>query len=266
MAKKARPFTATRGYAPATDRYCAAAVLAEAFADDPVAKALFRSPALYARHSVAMYGWLLWAYHASFGITDVGLIITKSTSDGGEDRGPGAGAPSTTEHGKVSSEISCTAVWEPATMGWFAGLRVLIFLLWCLCFGPGPAVAWRCVSMFVRLEDKRYRLGGPSALHLQLLGTSVALQGCGIGAALLRRGLTRADGGHSPCYLESSNPRNVPFYERHGFVTVEEYYPFEDDGAKGPLMTLMRRKGRGEGGGTKATLQAPVQGPWRPTS
>jgi len=203
--KKARPFTATRGYAPATDRYCAAAVLAEAFADDPVAKALFRSPALYARHSVAMYGWLLWAYHASFGITDVGLIITKSTSDGG----------------KASSAISSTAVWEPATMGWFAGLRVLIFLLWCVCFGPGPAVAWRSISLFVRLEDRRYRLGGPSALHLQLLGTSVALQGCGIGAALLRRGLTRADGGHSPCYLESSNPRNVPFFERHGFVTVE---------------------------------------------
>jgi ribosomal protein S18 acetylase RimI-like enzyme len=39
-----------------------------------------------------------------------------------------------------------------------------------------------------------------------------------------------------PCYLESSNPRNVPLYERHGFeVTAEHWLP------DGPVMTYMWR-------------------------
>jgi hypothetical protein len=29
--------------------------------------------------------------------------------------------------------------------------------------------------------------------------------------------LARCDRDHAPAYLESSNPRNIPFYSRHGF-------------------------------------------------
>jgi hypothetical protein len=29
--------------------------------------------------------------------------------------------------------------------------------------------------------------------------------------------LARCDSDHAPAYLESSNPRNIPFYRRHGF-------------------------------------------------
>ena len=42
-------------------------------------------------------------------------------------------------------------------------------------------------------------------------------QGRGYGSALLRYALEQIDRTGAPAYLESSNPRNVPLYERHGF-------------------------------------------------
>ena len=88
----------------------------------------------------------------------------------------------------------------------------------------------------------------------QTLGSDALFQGKGIGSKLISHGIDRAETLNVPCYLESSNPRNVPFYERHGFKTVELWYPFEDAAAgtykdgdgnklegKAPLMTLMIR-------------------------
>jgi GNAT superfamily N-acetyltransferase len=45
-------------------------------------------------------------------------------------------------------------------------------------------------------------------------------QGRGHGAALLRYALERCDRDGVAAYLESSNARNVPLYERHGFVAM----------------------------------------------
>jgi GNAT superfamily N-acetyltransferase len=54
--------------------------------------------------------------------------------------------------------------------------------------------------------------------YLPWLGVDSAVQGTGRGAALLRHGLARVDADHLPAFLETPNPRTVPFYERHGFV------------------------------------------------
>ena len=54
--------------------------------------------------------------------------------------------------------------------------------------------------------------------YLPWLGVDAALQGDGLGAALLRHGLARVDADRVPAFLETPNPRTVPFYERHGFV------------------------------------------------
>ena len=43
-----------------------------------------------------------------------------------------------------------------------------------------------------------------------------------MGGALLDEVLTRADDANAPAYLESSNKRNLPLYQRHGFEIVEE--------------------------------------------
>lgn len=53
--------------------------------------------------------------------------------------------------------------------------------------------------------------------YLLMLGTEPALQGKGIGSALMAPVLDRCDDNGVPAYLESSKERNIPFYSRHGF-------------------------------------------------
>ncbi len=59
----------------------------------------------------------------------------------------------------------------------------------------------------------------PSEPHwyLPLIGVDPIHQGRGLGSALMRHALARCDRERKPAFLESSNPRNVPLYERHGF-------------------------------------------------
>ena len=59
----------------------------------------------------------------------------------------------------------------------------------------------------------------PSEPHwyLPLIGVDPAHQGDGHGNALMVYALAQCDRDHKPAYLESSNPRNIPFYQRHGF-------------------------------------------------
>ncbi len=56
--------------------------------------------------------------------------------------------------------------------------------------------------------------------YLPLIGVDPARQGQHLGDQLLTHGLARCDAGGSPAYLESSNPRNVAFYQRHGFEAL----------------------------------------------
>lgn len=58
--------------------------------------------------------------------------------------------------------------------------------------------------------------------YLFVLGTTRAQQGGGLGSSLMTEVLDRCDRQGLPAYLESSNIRNVPFYERHGFKVVTE--------------------------------------------
>jgi GNAT superfamily N-acetyltransferase len=58
--------------------------------------------------------------------------------------------------------------------------------------------------------------------HLALIGVDPVWHGQGIGAALLRYALERIDEQGLQAYLESSNPRNIPLYQRHGFEVIRE--------------------------------------------
>lgn len=59
--------------------------------------------------------------------------------------------------------------------------------------------------------------------YLATLAAEPALQGRGIGSALLESQLAKIDEEGSPTYLESSKERNVPLYARFGFEVIEEF-------------------------------------------
>jgi len=76
--------------------------------------------------------------------------------------------------------------------------------------------------------------------YLAVLGTEPAMQGKGVGSALLRPVLDRCDEQGVGAYLESSKESNIAFYARHGFeVTGEVALP-----ANGPKVWLMWRNPR----------------------
>ena len=72
--------------------------------------------------------------------------------------------------------------------------------------------------------------------YLNVVATRPAAQSRGLGAAVLRPVLERADAEGVPCYLESTNPRNRSLYYRCGF---EDLGDIDLDG--GPTMLQMWR-------------------------
>ena len=73
--------------------------------------------------------------------------------------------------------------------------------------------------------------------YLPLIGVDPACQGRGHGSALLRYALEQCDRDHAAAYLESSNPRNIPLYERHGFEILGSIQA----GASPTIVPMLRR-------------------------
>lgn len=53
--------------------------------------------------------------------------------------------------------------------------------------------------------------------HLLAFGTAPEVRGHGYGEALMLSGLARCQADGLPAHLETSNPDNIPYYERFGF-------------------------------------------------
>jgi ribosomal protein S18 acetylase RimI-like enzyme len=75
--------------------------------------------------------------------------------------------------------------------------------------------------------------------YLPWLGVAVGSQGEGLGGELLRRCLALVDSDHLPAYLETPNPRTIPFYESHDFEVIGEATAGDC-----PPITLMLRQAR----------------------
>jgi len=75
--------------------------------------------------------------------------------------------------------------------------------------------------------------------HLPFIGVDPNAQNRGIGSALMSFGVSRCVQEGQLAYLESTNPRNISLYERHGFEVSGEIRV-----GKAPLITLMLRQPR----------------------
>jgi ribosomal protein S18 acetylase RimI-like enzyme len=58
--------------------------------------------------------------------------------------------------------------------------------------------------------------------YLPLIGVAPGYQGQGHGSMLLEHAAARCDRDQLPAYLESTSPRSVPLYRRHGFEVMAE--------------------------------------------
>jgi len=72
--------------------------------------------------------------------------------------------------------------------------------------------------------------------YLPWFGVDCALQGQGLGSRLMTPCLEIVDREHLPAYLDSTNPRNVPFYERHGFEVTGQWQA----GDSPPIISMLR--------------------------
>jgi len=75
--------------------------------------------------------------------------------------------------------------------------------------------------------------------YLPFFGVDPSQRGKGIGSQLLTASLEIVDLGGAPAYLLASNPRNIPFFERFGFV-----HTGDARSGTAPTLFVMIRQGR----------------------
>jgi GNAT superfamily N-acetyltransferase len=74
---------------------------------------------------------------------------------------------------------------------------------------------------------------------LPMIGVDPAHQGAGTGSALMTEALKAVDRDGLIAYLESSNPKNISLYQRHGFEVIGEI-----QAGRSPVLRPMLRKAR----------------------
>lgn len=72
-------------------------------------------------------------------------------------------------------------------------------------------------DLFALLEETGKWHPAEPYWYLPLIGVDPAVQGRGLGSRLLEAALQIVDRDGVPAYLEASNARNLPLYERYGF-------------------------------------------------
>lgn len=199
-----------------SERINAAITLGKAFLDDPVLKYFLpedtKDRALCIQNGMQ---WMVWALGQSF------PNMASKITDGTDVRG--------------------VILWEPHSPNCAAVLRMPPMFIGCFlskkAFGRSPNRK-ALINFYMGLEEKRKKHAGKPHWHLQTIAILPSMQGKGFGSMMLKADLAKADEIGMCCYLESSNPKNVPLYERHGFEVVEEV----SCGEGGPVCHLMLRK------------------------
>jgi GNAT superfamily N-acetyltransferase len=175
------------GVADDADRGRIAAMLARAFADDPAMAYIFPDPAERACRLPRLFA-LLFDADAYSGLRLIAGDCAAATLW----RAPG--------HGKTS----------PLDM---------VMQAWPLWRALGGAVG-RALTVSNAI-DAHFPSG--KLWYLHVAGCDPAVQGKGVGRAIVQAGLDRIAGDGLPIYLETANERNLGFYAGLGFTMTEAW-------------------------------------------
>lgn len=187
------------------DVEAAAATLTLAFADDPVIRALLPS----ARDHLTMFGDLMRVTLSSAAESRSAFMVE------------GGGAASAWFPPRLTEEARRAARQRAERME---------ALLSGVMSGPGKA------DVLATLDAVQQAHPHEPHWYLFSIGADPAQQGRGLGSLIMKHVLPLCDAEGMPAYLESSNPRNVPFYERHGF----EVASVVQVGAAPPITLMIR--------------------------
>ncbi|HEU4321939.1 MAG TPA: GNAT family N-acetyltransferase [Roseiflexaceae bacterium] len=131
-------------------------------------------------------------------------------------------------YGLLFGEVYCT----PGIRGIAIGIpprnfrinigRILHVGLWRLPLSVGLPPLVRLMRSLIEMEHLHTRNVGPDHWYLFYLAVDPPYQKRGLGAALIQPILDRAAQEGLACYLETTNPRNVPFYQRCGFKIIDD--------------------------------------------
>ena len=102
----------------------------------------------------------------------------------------------------------------------------------------------RGAAMAAAMEDAHPKV---PYFYLAFLAVAPRMQGSGLGSAILRATLARADAFGANAYLENSNPRNLKLYEREGFSVTREIHARAD---APPVYAMWRPAKAGQGSST----------------
>ena len=168
----------------------AAAVLARAFQNDPLQKYVFPDPAERARLSPGHFTPLL-RYGLQFGE----VLTTEGVPTGASVCLPPNGW-------EVTPERASSAGFDelPAIMG--------------------EDAAGRFFSALGSIEPFHHRDVPADHWYVMVVGVDANARGQGLGRKLLQPVMDRADAAGVPCYLETAQPDNVPFYKHLGFTQI----------------------------------------------
>ena len=102
--------------------------------------------------------------------------------------------------------------------------------------GAECAALYNDISASMAEQEARLPLDG--MWYLSILGVAPVQQGQGLGRALLDPVLNEADAAGVASYLTTFTPRNIPFYERQGYVQAGTF----DEPVTGSAFTVLVRQ------------------------
>jgi GNAT superfamily N-acetyltransferase len=121
----------------------------------------------------------------------------------------------------TSPTLEGIAVWLPPGQTGMPVSRVLRAGGWSLPLAISPLLLLRFLPV-VKVSAAAHKRHAPFPhWYLFLLCVAPEHQRKGYGSALLDSMLSRIDRQHMPCYLETTEERNLAFYEHHGFRVAE---------------------------------------------